>query len=51
MIMISLMRDQVSEICFHLQFEMGAVVPAAMSAAEGHGKDFTASLFKISCII
>lgn len=48
---IFFMRVQVSEICFHSQFEMGAVLSAAMSVTEGHVQDFTASLFKISCII
>ena len=51
MMMILFMRDQVSEIYFHSQFKMGIVLSAAMSVAEGHVLDFTASLFKVSCII
>lgn len=49
--MILFTRDQVSDICFHLRFEMGAVLSAAISVTEGHVQDFTASLFKVSCII
>lgn len=49
--MILFVRDQVSEICFHSQFEMGAVLSAAISVTEGHVQDFTASLFKVSRII
>lgn len=51
MMMILFMRDQASEICFHSQFEMGAVLSAATSVAEGHVQNFSASLFEVNCII
>jgi len=51
MMKILFMREQVSEICFHSRFEMGSVLSAALSIAEGHAQDFTAGLFKATCII
>lgn len=51
MMMTLFMRDQASEICFHSQCEMGAVLSAATSVAEGHVQNFIASLFEVNCII